>query len=73
MRVNWQNLTTAIQNGQQAYHGADFGTPPDTANIGFYDHPMSDLADGSVEHFINKGNIFVFGTSLWGQTDFLDE
>jgi hypothetical protein len=69
MNINWQNLTTAIQNGSAAYNNSGVGSPIDTGAIGFYDHPMSDLNQSSAEEFNIRPNDFVIGSSKWGGSD----
>ena len=73
MNVNWQNLTTAIQNGNSAYQSADFGGPIDTGAIDFYDHPMSNLGDAASVLDSIRPEDFIIGTSKWGGSDLVTE
>ena len=73
MNINWQNLTTAIQNGSAAYNNSGVGSPIDTGAIGFYDHPMSDLAGAAALEDQLRSTDFVIGTSKWGGSDLVTE
>ena len=73
MKVNFQNLTTAIQNGQTAFNSSDVGNPIDTGNIGFYDHPMSNLSEGGISESLKNPDAFTVGFSRWGGEDLVQK
>ena len=73
MRINWQNLGTTLQNAKEAYEAADLGRLHDDGAIGFYDHPMSDLAQASNLYDESYPDTFIIGTSKWGQNDLVDK
>jgi len=73
MEINWQNLGVTLQNSKEAYNAADLGGLQDESSIGFYDHPMSDLSQAAGVYDENHKNLFIIGTSKWGQSDLVDK
>ena len=73
MEINWQNLGVTLQNSKEAYNAADLGGLKDDGNVGFYDHPMSDLSQAASVYAENYPNTFIIGTSKWGQSDLVDK
>ena len=71
MAVNWQNLFIAIEKGKSSYdqNTYSFENYKSIDKESYENNPISELDEAVRSYYINRGDIFLFGSSRWGGKD----